>query len=311
VDWLNYHHLLYFWTVVRTGGVSAAGAQLRLAAPTVSAQIRSLERSLGVTLLERRGRNLVPTDAGRMVFRYADQIFSLGREMVDSLREEHAGGHPVRIVIGIADVLPKLIAHWLIEPALKLTPRVRIVCREDNPEHLLASLALHELDVVLTDAPIGPNIKVHAYNHLLGECGISFLGTPGLVAARSGHFPRSLDRAPLLLPTDNTALRRSLDQWFSGQQIRPAIIGEFEDYALLRVFGETGAGLFPAPSVLESQLIEQYGLKPLGRTREVRSRYYAISVEKTLKHPAVVAICETARRKLFGSFGGRSGRRSS
>jgi LysR family transcriptional regulator, transcriptional activator of nhaA len=302
VNWLNYHHLFYFWTVVRTGGVKAAGKQLRLAAPTVSAQIRDLERSLAVTLLERRGRNLVPTDTGRMVFRYADEIFSLGREMVDAVREGHSGPHPVRIVIGIADVLPKLIAHWLIEPALKLSPPVRIVCREDNPEHLLAALALHELDVVLADAPIGPNIKVHAYNHLLGECGISFVGTAELVASRRGRFPRSLDGAPMLLPTDNTALRRSLDQWFSEHQIRPAIVGEFEDYALLRVFGETGAGFFPAPSVLDAQLTRQYGLKQLGRTREVRGRYYAISAEKNLRHPAVVAICETARRKLFGSI---------
>ncbi len=304
MDWLNYHHLYYFWMAVRTGGVSAAGVRLRLAPPTVSAQIRCLERSLGERLLERRGRNVVPTETGRMVFRYAEEIFSLGREMLDSVRDP--GGRACRLVIGIADVLPKLIAHWLIEPALKLSQPVRIVCREDNPEHLLAALALRELDVVLSDAPIGPNIRIHAYNHLLGECGISFLATPELVAARRGRFPRSLDGAPMLLPTDNTALRQSLDQWFSERQIRPAIVGEFEDYALLRVFGETGAGFFPAPSVLEEQLADQYGLRRVGRTDEVSGRYYAISAERTVKHPGVRAICESAQRKLLGPIGTRT-----
>jgi LysR family transcriptional activator of nhaA len=298
MDWLNYHHLYYFWTIVRTGSVTQASAELRLAPPTLSAQVRSLEGSLGEKLLQRSGRHVVPTETGRLVFRYADEIFSLGKEMIDTVRYP-PGRRPSRLVIGLADVLPKLIARQLIEPALHLGEPVRIVCREASPEQLLARLAINELDLVLTDAPMDPNLKVRAYNHLLGESGISFVGTPKLANAIGRRFPQSLNGAPILLPTDNTSVRRALDQWFNSLGIQPVVVGEFEDDALLRVFGEKSTGIFPTPSVLEGQLRQRYGLRLIGRTNEVRVRVYAISVEKNIKHPAVVAICDTARRELF------------
>ena len=299
MEWLNYHHLLYFWTVVRTGSITKASADLRLSPPTVSAQLRMLERSLGEKLLRRSGRNLVPTEAGQEVYGYAQEIFSLGREMMSALKDRSIG-RPIRLVIGVADVLPKLIARRLIEPAFELREPVRIVCREGSAERLLAELALQELDVVLSDLPMDPSLKVRAYSHLLGECGLIFVGTRQLASRYRRGFPKSLNGAPMLLPTDDAAIRRKLDQWFEDQGIRPDIIGEFEDDALLRVFGEAGAGIVPGPSVLQKVLRLQYGLHRIGGTEAVRGRYYAISVEKRIKHPAVMAICESARKELFG-----------
>ena len=233
-----------------------------------------------------------------MVFRYAQEIFSLGRELTDTLKGLPTG-HPMRLVVGIADVLPKGVIYRLIEPALHLELPLRLLCREDPPDRLLALLALQELDLILSDAPIGPEIKVRAFNHPLGECGLAFLGTPELARAYRRRFPQSLHGAPMLLPTDNTAMRRSLDQWFDSCGIQPQIAGEFEDDALLREFAKAGAGLFPTPSVLEKELHHRYGFQRIGRTEAARARFYAISVERKIKHPAVVAICESARQKLF------------
>jgi LysR family transcriptional activator of nhaA len=298
VEWLNYHHLLYFWTVVRTGSVAAASEELRLAPPTISVQIRRLEDRLGEKLLRRSGRRLVPTEMGQAVFRYADEIFSLGRELLDMVHRRPTG-RPMQLVVGVVDVLPKFIAHSLIEPALRLGEPVRLVCREATPEQLLAQLSVQSLDVVLTDAPIAPSVKVRAYNHLLGETGMSFLGHARLAGAYRRRFPKSLHGAPVLLPAANTAVRRSLDQWFDTLEVRPDIIGEFDDSELLWEFGRAGEGIFPVPTVLEEHLRGLYRLRRVGRTDAVRGRYYAISVERRLKHPAVVAICETARRELF------------
>jgi LysR family transcriptional activator of nhaA len=299
MEWLNYHHLLYFWTVARTGGVSAAGAELRLAQPTISGQLRALEDSLGEKLFHRVGRRLELTEMGRVVYRYADEIFSLGRELMDAVHGRPTG-RPVRLAVGVADVLPKLITYRLIEPALKLPEPVRMIIREDKPERLLAELALHELDVVLSDAPMSPTVKVRAFNHLLGECGVTIFGTKELAAKYRRTFPRSLDGAPLLLPTENTSLRRGLDQWFEQHDLRPMVVSEIEDRALLKAFGERGVGLFPAPTVIESEVRRQYGVAVVGRIEAVKERFYAISVERRLKHPAVVAICEAARQQLFG-----------
>jgi LysR family transcriptional activator of nhaA len=298
MEWVNYHHLLYFWTVVRAGSIGRASEQLRLAPPTISAQLRSLEESLGEKLLTRSARGMQPTEVGQIVYRYAEDIFSLGREMLDTVKGRPTG-QPLQVVIGIADVVPKEISHALIEPALKLSEAVQITCREDNQEHLLAQLAIQELDVVLSDTPIGPPAKIRAYNHLLGECGMTFFATPALYNKYPSRFPNMLQDAPLLLPADNTTVRRALDQWFESQQIRPFVAGQFEDFALLRQFGETGAGIFAAPSVLEKRFRKQGTLRLIGRTEAVRNRFYAISVERKLKHPAVVAICETARHQLF------------
>ena len=299
MEWLNYHHLLYFWMVVRTGSVSAASAELRLAPPTISVQIRRLEEQLGEKLLRRSGRRLLPTEMGQAVFRYADEIFSLGGELLDMVRGRPTH-RPMKLIVGVVDVMPKFIAHWLIEPALRLGERVRIVCREASPEQLLAQLSLQSLDVVLSDAPIGPGVSVRAYNHLLGETGVSFLGNARLAQTHRRRFPKSLHGAPILLPATNTAIRRSIDQWLETADIRPDIVGEFEDSELLWEFGGAGDGIFPVPTVLERHLTRLHRVKVVGRTDAVRGRFYAISVERRLKHPAVVAICETARRELFG-----------
>lgn len=299
MEWLNYHHLLYFWLVAREGSLTRASAELRLAQSTVSGQIRSLEQSLGEKLFARSGRRLVLTEMGRVVFRYADEIFSLGRELRDAVKGRPVG-RPLNLVVGVADVVPKLVARRLLEPALKLSEPIRLVCREDKPERLLAQLAVHDLDVVLSDGPVAPSISVRAFSHLLGDCGVVFFAKPELAAAHKRSFPRSLDGAPMLLPTENTALRRSLDQWFATRGLRPKIVGEFEDSALLKVFGQTGLGIFPAPSVIADEVQRQYQVRAVGTLDEVRERYYAISVERKLKHPAVVAICEEARQKLFG-----------
>ena len=298
MEWLNYHHLLYFWTVARHGGVSAASDELRLAQPTVSGQLRMLEDALGEKLFHRVGRRMVLTDMGRTVFRYADEIFTLGRELIDVVKGRPTG-RPVRLVVGVADAVSKLIAYRLLQPALQLPEPVRIVCREDRPERLLAELSVHGLDLVLSDAPVGPAIKVRAFNHLLGECGVGFFAAPGLAKRLAGRFPGSLHGAPMLLPTETTALRRALDQWFDAQGIRPQVVSEFEDSALLKVFGQQGLGVFPAPSAIDAEVRRQYGVRLVGTTTAVRERFYAISVERRLKNPAVVAICDAARETLF------------
>lgn len=295
---LNYQHLLYFWAVVRAGSLTRACEELRLSPPTVSTQLRQLAQRLGTPLLERSGRRLVPTEAGQLVFRYADEIFGLGRELVDTL-EQRPTGRPLRLVVGVDDVLPKEIARRLIEPALALDTPVQLVCREAGLERLLADLAVHEVDVVLSDAPMTPSLSVRAYNHHLGTCGVVWLGTPALAAARRRGFPRSMAGAPVLLPTADTDLRRSLELWFERLDLRPQIAGEFEDYALLREFGQACHGLLPVPSVLAGQLRRRGGLRVVGSAEGARSTFYAISLERRIKHPAVGAICESARRELF------------
>jgi LysR family transcriptional activator of nhaA len=298
MEWLNYHHLFYFWKVVRAGSITRACEELRLAPPTVSAQLRSLEDQLGEKLLTRSGRYLVPTEMGRVVFRYAEDIFGLGLELMDAVKRRPTA-KPLRLAIGVDDVLPKEIAYALIEPAMRLPETVRLLCREAGLERLVADLALHELDVVLSDAPVAPSLNVRAYNHALGDCEVIWVGTPALAKAHRRGFPKSLEGAPILLPTADTSIRRDLDQWCEAQAIRPVVVGEFEDYGLLRVFGSRGAGIYPTFQVLEKELKRHYGLQRIGLARGVRGRFYAISVEKKVRHPAVAAICESARRSLF------------
>lgn len=295
---LNYQHLFYFWSVAREGGVVRAAERLRLAQPTISSQIRALEGWLGERLFERRGRTLALTDTGRLAYEYADQIFSLGRELIDTVRDRPTG-RALRLSVGIVDVMSKAIAHRLLAPALAIGQPVHLVCREDRAERLLVDLSVHGLDVVLADGPVAPTIKVRAFTHLLGESGVSFFGTARLAAALRRRFPDSLTHAPVLLPTDNTMLRRHLDQWFAGRGIRPAIVGEFEDSALLSVFAQSGGGVMAAPTVVEREMRTQFGLRVIGRIAEVRERFYAISVERRIKHPAVVAISEAAKTQLF------------
>jgi LysR family transcriptional regulator, transcriptional activator of nhaA len=300
VEWLNYHHLHYFWAVAREGGLVAAGKVLGVSHPTISAQIHALEDRLGEKLFARAGRKLALTEMGRVVYRYAEEIFLLGREMVDTMKGR-SSGQPLRLDVGVVDVVPKLVVRRLLQPALGLAEPVRLVCREDAYERLLGDLAVHTLDIVISDSPVPPGSNVRAFNHLLGETGVSLFGTRALVAAYRRGFPRSLAGAPLLLPLDNLTLRRALNQWFDRLDLRPRVVAEFEDSALLGVFGADGVGLFPAPTVMAREVCRQYGVRLLGHVDQVRERFYAISVERRLKNPAVVAICEAARADLFAA----------
>ncbi len=298
MEWLNYHHLLYFWTVAREGGMSKAAERLRLSQPTISAQVRLLEESLGERLFRRQGRTLVLTDVGRVVFRYADEIFGIGRELMETLRGRPAG-RPFQLTLGVADAVPKLIVYRLLRPAIDGLERFHLVCREDNTDHLVAELATHALDVVIADAPAPPHVRVKVFNHLLGESDTAFFGPAALAARLRPRFPVSLRDAPVLLPTANTAIRRALDEWFARLDLRPHVIAEFEDSALMMVFGHGVGAVFPAPAAIEHDVCRFYGVRVVGRTDAARERYYAISAERRLKHPGVLAITSAARDELF------------
>jgi LysR family transcriptional activator of nhaA len=294
---LNYQHLLYFWSVVRTGSLTRACEELALSAPTISAQLRTLEARLGEKLLSKSGRTLVPTEVGRLVYGYADEIFGLGRDLVEAL-EHRPTRRPLRVVVGIDDVVPKEIAHRLLEPALGLEQPVRLVCREGTLERLVADLAVHEIDLVLSDSPITPSLHVRAYSHHLGTCEESWMATPALAKTLRRGFPKSLDGVPVLLPTDDTAIRRALDQWFEKQNVRPVLVGEFEDYALMREFARAGRGFAPVPAILQEQFRREYGFALVGAATGVEAQFFAISVERQVKHPAVAAIVQHGR-KIF------------
>ena len=296
--WLNYHHFMYFWMTVREVGIQAASRKLRLAHPTVSVQIKRLEENLGHALFDRSRRKLELTEAGEMAYRYADEIFSLGREFVDALNGQ-APGDTVRLAVGTSDVMPKLVVRSLLDPALHLDTPVRLMCTEDRFDRLLGELAMHRLDVVLADAPCPPGSGVRAFNHLLGECGVTFFATRRLAAELRRGFPGSLDGAPMLFPSAETAIGRAVRQWFESEQIRPNVVGEFDDSALMKAFGQSGLGVFPMPSVSEADVKKQYGAEIVGRVETLRARFYAISPERRLKNPAVVAICDTAREAIF------------
>jgi LysR family transcriptional regulator, transcriptional activator of nhaA len=300
VEGLNYQHLMYFWLVVREGGVARAADKLKLSHPTISTQVKQLERALGEKLLVKHGRRLVPTEVGRMAYRYADEIFGLGREFLDTIKGRPGVG-PLRLVVGISQSMPKLVARRLLAPArtLKNLPPVRLVCLEDSSERLLTELVAMNLDLLLSDAPIPPSSHVRAFNHLLGECGVSICATRELAHKYRRNFPRSLAGAPMLMPIEGSNLRRALDQFFDERELRPRIEGEFEDSALLKVFGQDGAGLFPVPTAVERDVLKQYEVELVGHLTEVRERFYAISVERRLKNPAVLAIFEAARKRLF------------
>lgn len=295
---LNYHHLLYFWTVAREGSVAAATRKLNLAQPTISMQLAKLQRSLGCQLFERVGRGLVLTDMGQTVFRYADEIFDLGREL-QAVVGGQSSGRPLRLVVGVPDALPKLVTYRLLKPVFKLTEPIQLECFEAKLEQLLADLAANRFDVLLTDAPLGVGARVRAFNHPLGDCGIVFCGTAALARRYRRTFPHSLAEAPLLLPSEHTDLRRSLDHWFDEQGIRPNIVGQFDDSALMKEFGLGGLGLFPVPQVVLAEVKRQYQVAVVGALDAVRSRFFAITSVRRLKHPAVIAISETARRELF------------
>jgi len=296
---LNYHHLLYFWVVAKEGSIVRASEELLLAHPTISGQIHRLEDVLGEKLFTRRGRNLVLTDVGRLAFRYADEIFSLGRELQDTLKGR-ASGRAMRLVVGAADVLAPSLVRRFLEPAFRLGHPVQVVCRADKSvDEFIAELVLHRVDVVIADGPAGASLPVRAFSHPLGECGTTFFAAPKLAAATRRRFPRSLDGTPFLLPGAPSHVRRALEQWFAKQDVRPTIVAEFDDSALAKDFGEEGMGVFAAPAVIEAEVLSHYRVKVVGRSDDVRQQFYAISVERKIKHPAVIAICETARADIF------------
>jgi LysR family transcriptional regulator, transcriptional activator of nhaA len=295
---INYQHLYYFWNVAREESITRASEKLHLAQPTISGQLAVFEQAIGQKLFHKSGRKLALTDTGRMVYHYAEEIFSLGRELNNTLKGR-AIGTGLRLVVGISDALPKLAVYRLIEPAFNIPESVQVMCYEDKAERLLAEMSLHSVDLVLSDAPLTPSSNAKAFTHLLGESSISVFASPRLAAVYRPDFPRSLTGAPFLLPTSNTALRRSLDQWFDSEGISPSIRAEIEDSALIKTFGSGGIGLFVAPSSVEAEVIRQYAVEVIGRIDAVQERFYAITMRRKLKHPAVTAILENAQKNLF------------
>lgn len=294
IPFLNFQHLYYFWMAAREGGISHASAVLDHSPSTISAQISQLERSLEVKLFRKVGRNIRLTDVGQIAFRYADQIFGLGRELTHALEGWDSDG-PISLQVGIADAVPKLVATMVLEPAFAACPEIRLTCREGRPELLLAELALHRFDLVVLDSPVDSGANIRAFSRLLRESDIAIFGTPELLRHHGHGFPESLEGAPVLLPTPESSIRRSFDRWLEARELQPRVVGEFEDGALMRAFGETGAGLFPAPSIIADDLERQAGVGCLGSLEGTHVRYYAVNVERQLEHPAVQAICDAAR----------------
>jgi LysR family transcriptional activator of nhaA len=313
---LNYKHLHYLWMVAKAGGVARAAERLHVTPQSISGQLRLLEDSLGGSLFRKAGRKLELTDAGRVALAYAEEIFPRGEELQEVLKHGR-GGMPELLRVGIADVVPKSIAFQLLEPVLRLPEPMRIVCREWRLKELLAELAVHRLDVVIADAPMPNELDVRAYSHPLGACGVAFFAAPALARRCGRRFPQALDGAPMLLPGEDAAVRPRLMQWFAAQRIFPRIVGEFDDRALMHDFGQAGSGVFAAPAPLTDQLRQRYGVALLGATDEVPETFYAISVERQLTAPAVLAMRKAARESLFGPaskrspVGGRVRRRAS
>jgi LysR family transcriptional activator of nhaA len=294
---INYKHLHYFWMVAREGSVSRASELLHLTPQTVSGQLGILEQSLGVILFRRAGRKLELSEAGRLVLSYAEEIFSLGGQLEDMLRNLPSN-RPMVFKVGVADVVPKSITYRLLAPALELSGQVRIICRENSIDNLLAELAVHRVDLVISDAPIPAHINVRGFSHSLGECGVSFCATPDLAGALRDGFPASLSGQPMLMPGDNTVVHGDLLKWLDRLHIQPRIVGEFDDSALMKAFGQAGAGVFIVPTPIVKEVENQYGVEAFGSTDEVRKHFYAISVERRISHPAVAAVTESAREWL-------------
>jgi LysR family transcriptional regulator, transcriptional activator of nhaA len=295
---INYKHLHYFWVVAKQGGVTRASEQLHLTPQTISGQLSQLEKNLGEALFNRVGRNLELTETGRLALSYAEEIFSLGGELEEVVRNLPEG-RPLVFKVGVADVVPKSIAYRLLAPSLKLPEPVRIVCRENNIDALLAELALHKIDLVIADGPIPQGINIRGFNHQLGECGISFFAVPQLAEKLIENFPHSLAGESMLLPGEMTLVHSRLLKWFDKYRIHPRVVGEFDDSALMKAFGQAGAGVFIAPTPIAAEVEKQYGVVVIGQTDEVREQFYAISVERKISHPAVAEITETAREWLF------------
>lgn len=295
---LNYRQLHYFWVVAKTGSIVRACEQLNLTPQTISGQISLFEQTYGIELFRRVGRQLELTEAGRQTLPYAEQMFQLGGELELMLRAQ-PNEQQILFRVGVADVVPKSIVYRLIAPTMELSEPLRITCREDKLERLLADLAIQRLDLVISDSPMPSHLDIKGYSQKLGECGISFFATAELTARYGQDFPRSLHGAPLLIPGPETVVRSRLQRWFAEQQIQPRIVGEFDDSALMQAFGQSGSGIFIGPSVIADEVKRQCGVELIGQTDAVRESFYAISVERKVKHPGIVAITEGARRELF------------
>ncbi len=297
MDWLNYHHLRYFWVVAKEGGLKKAAEKLHVSQPSISEQIKDLEEALGEPLFRRSGRSNVLTDSGQIVLRYAEEIFGLGAELMRAVKQR-PGLQSLRFYVGVADALPKLVVNDILKPVLTMPQTVHIICREGKMEDLLAQLAAHRLDIVLADEPASSSLKFKAFTHLLGESGVCFCAAPRLAARLRKGFPASLDGAPALLPAENTALRRSLEQWFQQQQIRPRVVAEFDDAALMKVLAVDGRGFAPIPAVVADEAISRYELQKAGSTQECKEQFYAITAERRIVHPAAVVITRNSQARL-------------
>ncbi|CAB3885207.1 Transcriptional activator protein NhaR [Achromobacter mucicolens] len=297
---LNYKHLRYFWTVAKAGSIARAAQQLQRTPQSISGQIQDLESALGTELFRRAGRGLELTDVGRHALLYADRIFTLGDELLDDLRERPAR-RALEFKVGVAEGMPKAMVYRMIEPALQLAEDVRLICREGRLPFLLADLAVHRFDMVIADRPMPSNLNVRGFSHLLGECGLTFFGSPQLLDTLPGTFPPLLDQAPFLLPGEDAAIRPRLLRWFDEQDIRPRIVGEFDDSALMNSFGQTGTGLFVAPTATAAYLCKQYRVCAIGHAPAVKEQFYAITTDQRLEHPAVVALSRAAREDIFGA----------
>jgi LysR family transcriptional activator of nhaA len=294
MEWLNYHHLRYFWTVAKEGSLARAAAKLHVSQPSISEQIRELEAVLGEKLFRRDGRNNVLTDAGQVMFGYADEIFALGREMLNAVKQR-PGTKTLRLYVGVADSFPKLVTNEILKPVFTLPQMVHVICREGKMEDLLAQLTAHRLDIVLADEPASSSTNFKTFNHPLGETGTTFCAEGKLAARLKKNFPKSLHEAPALLPTENTSLRRALETWFRDQAIRPRIVAEFEDLALMKVMAAEGRGFIALPSLAMNDAVDHYGFKAIGRTDKCRVQFHAITAERRIAHPAVAQITSQAR----------------
>lgn len=291
---MNFKHLHYFWAVAKAGGVVRAGEQLHMSPQTLSGQIKLLEERLGCALFRKQGRGLELTDEGRLALGYADQIFALGAELSAKLSQVRGSDQVVDFRVGIADAVPKAIAYRLLEPALAVSKHVRLICHEGKFQDLMGQLAVHRLDLVLADEPVGRQLSVKAFNHRLGSTAMSFFAAPALKQALQGAFPQCLDGAPMLMQGVASAMRLRFDVWLAGHKLRPRVIGEFDDAALMKAFGAEGRGVFMTPTVLEAETAAQYGVEVVGRTSDLVEEFYAVSLERRITHPCVAAITEAA-----------------
>lgn len=298
MDWLNYHHLRYFWTVAKEGGLRQAAERLKVSQPSISAQIGELEEALGEKLFRRQGRVNVLTDAGQIALRYADEIFNLGREFMNAI-QQNPSSQALRLHVGVADAVPKLLTHQILKPVFEMSQTVHVICREGKASDLIAHLAAHRLDIVLADEPAASSQQGRVYNHLLGESGMTICAEARLAKVLRRGFPKSLHRAPALLPAETTAFRRSLEKWFRSIGVQPKSVADFEDAALTKVVAAEGRGFVAIPTVVVAEATERYGLEVVGSTDRCRDQVYAITAERRISHPAVTLITEGARQ-LFG-----------